>query len=430
MCCLTQRLNRINQSCDARPKPPILPLSQTLDSRFFRVLRNVSMSGLLYTSNDFQYYWNVLIRRFGERNLVDFIRRTDPADLLNVPSLSVALGTQSSEAEFVSALMKSSMDCIKFIELDGSLSVMNANGMCALHIDDFSPFGGQHWANLWPEESAHLIHHAIGEANQGLTARFEAFCPTAKGAARWWDVTVAPVIGHDGKPTGILSISRDVTTSVDARKRIEETATHNELLVREMSHRIKNLFTLVQGLIRMSARGETDVPNLVESISERLHALNRSQELSLQEFGEDSGFELQGLIQVILEPYRGQPDAIVLSGPSIKLSSKQGNAIALTLHELATNAAKYGALSVPVGELSITWRIEDNRVAERQLHIDWLERAGPPVVEPKSYGFGSKLIEIMLIGLEGAIVRSWPKTGVQLSIRLPMTEVEVSQITV
>ncbi len=180
----------------------------------------------------------------------DTIRPTDPADLLNVPSLSVALGAQSSEANFVNALMKSSMDCIKFIELDGSLSVMNANGMCALHIDDFAPFGGQHWASLWPDESAHLIHHAIAEANQGLTARFEAFCPTAKGAARWWDVTVAPVIGLIGKSSGILSISRDITTSVDARKRIEETAAHNELLVREMSHRIKKLFSLYRSYFK------------------------------------------------------------------------------------------------------------------------------------------------------------------------------------
>ena len=335
----------------------------------------------------------------------DTIRPTEPADLINVPSLSEALGTRSSEADFVNALMKSSMDCIKFIELDGSLSVMNANGMCALHIDDFSPFGGKHWASLWPDESAHLIHHAIADANQGLTARFEAFCPTAKGAARWWDVTVAPVIGLDGKASGILSISRDVTASVDARMRIEKTAVHNELLVREMSHRIKNLFALVQGLIRMSARGQSDVSSLIESISERLHALNRSQELTLQVSGQDSDFELEELIRVILEPYRDQPDAILLNGPTIRLSSKQGNATALTLHELATNAAKYGALSVPAGEIAITWWIESDPAEGRQLHLDWIETGGPTAVEPDSYGFGSELIEVMLVGLEGSIVR-------------------------
>ena len=298
---------------------------------------------------------------------------------------------------------------------------MNANGMCAMHIDDFSPISGQHWASLWPDESAHLIHHAISEANQGLPARFEGFCPTAKGAARWWDVTVAPVIGSDGQPTGILSISRDVTASVENRKRIEDIAAHSELLVQEMSHRVRNLFALVQGLIRMSAPGQTDVPGLVETITARVHALSRSHELTLQQFGEDSEFAFEELVRAVLEPYRVQGDAIVIDGPPVRLSAAQGNATALALHELATNAAKYGALSVPEGEIAITWTVECNLEEGRHLHFDWIEHGGPAVEEPQSYGFGSRLVEMMLAGLDGSIERQWPKDGVQLSLRLPLT---------
>lgn len=349
------------------------------------------------------------------------IKTTDPADLLNVPSLSAVLGARSAEAGFVNALMTSSMDCIKFIELDGSLSVMNANGMCSLHIDDFAPFGGQHWASLWPVDSAHLIHNAVDQANRGLSVRFEAFCPTAKGAARWWDVTAAPVTDVDGNPYGILAISRDVTASVNDRVRLEEIAAHNEILVDEMSHRVKNLFALVQGLIRMSARGQTDVASFVKTISERIHALNRSHELTMQKLGENNDFDLKKLIHVTLEPYRDQKGAILLDGPDIQLSAQQGNATALTLHELATNAAKYGALSVPAGEIAITWRIESTTTEGRYLNLGWIEKGGPTVKEPERYGFGTKLIEMMVAGLEGTIVRSWPETGVQLSLRLPMT---------
>lgn len=354
-------------------------------------------------------------------DLDDIILQAHPEDLRNVPSLSVALGARSSEANFVAALMQSSTDCIKYIELDGRLSVMNANGMCAMHIDDFSPISGQHWASLWPDESAHLIHHAINEANQGLPARFEAFCPTAKGAPRWWDVTVAPVIGSDGQPTGILSISRDVTASVENRKRIEDVAAHNELLVQEMSHRVKNLFALVQGLIRMSARGQTDVPSLVETITARVIALSRSHELTLQPTGEGSDFPLEELVHAVLEPYRDQVNAIVIDGPPDCLSAAQGNATALVLHELATNAAKYGALSVPEGAIAITWTVEGNQEDGRHLQFNWVEKGGPATEEPQSYGFGSRLIEMMLAGLDGSIERRWPKEGAQLSLRLPMT---------
>lgn len=358
--------------------------------------------------------------------MTETIVQTDPSDLRNVPSLSAALGKRSTEADFVSALLQSSTDCIKYVELDGRLSVMNANGMCAMHIDDFSQISGAHWADLWPEESGHHIRHAIAEANEGRPSRFEGFCPTGKGAPRWWDVSVAPVIGRDGEPAGIVSISRDVTPAVEARRRIEEAAEHSEVLVREISHRVKNLFALVPALINMSARGETDVTRLVKTITDRVGALGRSHALTLNAFAESKGVALDGLIRAVLEPYEDQADAFTLDGPPVRLSSRNGNAVALMLHELATNAAKYGALTVPKGRVSIVWRLGEVDDGASRLTFNWTEKGGPAVVEPTTTGFGTKLVDRMLAGQGGTIERRWPGTGAQISMTVPLDPSDAS----
>ena len=352
-------------------------------------------------------------------SLTKTIIQTDPANLANVPSLNRALGTRSTADDFVTALLQSSTDCIKYVELDGSLSVMNANGMCAMHIDDFSLVSGKHWATLWPEESAGLVRDSIAAANAGRSSRFEAFCPTAKGDPRWWDVSVAPVMGRDGQPAGIVSISRDVTSSVRDRQRIKEAAEHSEVLVREISHRVKNLFALVPALITMSARGASDVGGLVKTVTARVHALARSHALTLNAFADDKGVALEALIRAVLEPYEGQADAFTLDGPSVRLSSRHGNTVALMLHELATNAAKYGALTAPKGRIAIAWRVEEADDGDT-LRFEWTEKGGPAVVQPSHQGFGTQLIDRMLAGESGMIEREWPSSGARIRLSLPL----------
>ena len=350
------------------------------------------------------------------------IPQTDPDDLANVPSLNKALGGRSTEADFVSALLGSSTDCIKYVELDGSLAVMNANGMCAMHIDDFAWVSGKHWASLWPDESAHHVRDAILAANEGRSARFEAFCPTAKGEPRWWDVSVAPVKGEDGRPAGIISISRDVTSAVRDRQQIAAAAEHSEMLIREISHRVKNLFALIPALIKMSARNATAMDGLIETITARVQALSRSHALTLNAFTQNKGIALDALIRAVLEPYEDQADAFTLDGPAVRLSSRHGNAIALMLHELATNAVKYGALTAPRGRVAIVWRVtEDETDAETPvLSFEWTEKGGPPVTPPTRSGFGTTLIDRMIATERGKIVRDWPRAGAHIRLVLPM----------
>jgi PAS domain S-box-containing protein len=117
---------------------------------------------------------------------------------------------RESEA-FVRSVLESSPDCLKVVDLEGRLVYMNSNGLCIMEIDDFSCLRGQAWADLWPAEAEGQITAAVAEARQGRTARFSAFCPTAKGTPKWWDVTVSPVFDDQGRVKSLLSNSRDIT---------------------------------------------------------------------------------------------------------------------------------------------------------------------------------------------------------------------------
>jgi PAS domain S-box-containing protein len=108
-------------------------------------------------------------------------------------------------------MFESSPDCVKLLDINGHLLAMNANGMRAMEIDDFSGFCGQEWRSLWPEESHTNVEAALDTARNGKTGRFYAFRPTAKGTPKWWDVIVTPVRNHSGQIQKLLSVSRDVT---------------------------------------------------------------------------------------------------------------------------------------------------------------------------------------------------------------------------
>jgi PAS domain S-box-containing protein len=108
-------------------------------------------------------------------------------------------------------MFESSPDCVKLLDTNGQLLAMNANGMCAMEIDDFSGFCGEDWHSLWPEDSHADIQAALNTAKDGETGRFHAFCPTAKGTPKWWDVIVTPVRDNAGQIQKLLSVSRDVT---------------------------------------------------------------------------------------------------------------------------------------------------------------------------------------------------------------------------
>ncbi len=194
----------------------------------------------------------------------------------------------------------------------------------------------------------------------------------------------SPILGFDGSLAGAVLIFRDVTE----RRR---TAQRQTMLVGELNHRVKNALAIVQSLVQASLRQATSRPAqaMAQTLAERLQALHRAHDLLLE--SQWSGASLKAMVERELDPYRreGGPK-ILIKGPDVLLPPASTSILAMTLHELATNAVKYGALSHNNGQLGITWKLgRGNR-----LLLTWEERGSPhPVPAKRGSGFGMQLID-------------------------------------
>ncbi|MEQ3626260.1 MAG: GAF domain-containing protein [Celeribacter sp.] len=202
---------------------------------------------------------------------------------------------------------------------------------------------------------------------------------------------------------------------ISERKRGEEA---RQLLMRELNHRVKNLFSITAGMITMTARHANSVAELAETLSGRVLALARAHELISSSITSGEGdvmpSGLDKLIEVVMAPHvEGRPAALDIAGPPLELGPTATTSFALILHELATNAAKYGALSAAGGRVRVVWTQEDE-----MMHLEWSETGGPEVTgPPKQSGFGSKLARLSATGqLDGSIDYVWDPTGVTIRL--------------
>ena len=211
---------------------------------------------------------------------------------------------------------------------------------------------------------------------------------------------------------------RDLTVffrDVTVERRADET---RQLLVRELNHRVKNLFAVVSGMIGMTARHTRTPPEMAKALRGRIAALARAHELirpavTQEDIGQPD-VSMQNLIASLIEPHVvHQSDRVSIEGPALTLGANGATSLALALHELATNAAKYGSLSVPDGELDVSWTNEADRV-----RLQWVETGGPPIpAAPERDGFGSTLIDMSVRSqLQGAIKTEWRREGLAVEI--------------
>lgn len=203
---------------------------------------------------------------------------------------------------------------------------------------------------------------------------------------------------------------------------LKQAAGHKDLLLREINHRVKNLFSLTAGLISVSARSASDVADFETDLLSRVHALARAHQLTLPELGNDDEISwtdttVSALLRAIVAPYENQQGPrISIAGSDAPLRGNALTSLALLLHELTTNAAKYGALSTPAGQLEI-----DIAVTDDLLHLKWVERGSPDVTGAADReGFGSTLEKAALKGLKGSISRNWMGDGLSLMLEIPL----------
>lgn len=137
---------------------------------------------------------------------------------INITDRRKAEDSLKNSEEFTRSIFESSPDCVKILELDGTLHSMNTNGLCIMEIDDFSGFQGKQWVDFWEGDENEMAYQAVETARKGETSRFEGFCRTAKGTMKYWDVSVAPIFDATGKPVRLISTSRDITERKEAEK--------------------------------------------------------------------------------------------------------------------------------------------------------------------------------------------------------------------
>lgn len=249
-----------------------------------------------------------------------------------------------------------------------------------------------------------------GKAIGGVEASGES--PTAPGVPRHWLAGFYPVRGPGGEVDAVGAWVIEISERKAAEQR-------ELLLAREVDHRAKNLLAVVQSIVQLTPG--SDGPALKASIIGRIQALARAH--SLLSDARWDGVDLGQLVREELAPFRtGDAGRVSTDGPDLLLRPAAAQSLALVLHELATNAVKYGALSSGSGSVAVQWR-RDAGADGAFLEIEWLERGGPDPGKPDLSGFGSKIIHASVNRqLRGQVTKEWLSDGLHCTIRIPAAE--------
>lgn len=314
-------------------------------------------------------------------------------------------------------MLDATPDCIKVVSVDGILLTMNKAGCLALGVPLDSGFG-MPWLPLLSADVHEMGAEALREATQGLNARFPGKSQSSE-EIRYWDNLLTPLVDASGQVRSILCVSRDVTARIQLEKQLEEAIDREKLLSKEMQHRIKNLFSVVSGLISIAEK-EAAADDARETATQILHgklgSLARASDAAFGEdaYGKDGAVQadLEVLIKAVLSPYGGQ---CLATGDPATIHRDTLTTLALFLHELATNSIKYGALSGSEGKVAIRWTVRDQR-----LELNWSETGGPNIpAPPKHAGFGSLMVDRIVRSSGGSIEREWRLEGLFANLGLP-----------
>ncbi|MDX3911675.1 MAG: HWE histidine kinase domain-containing protein [Sphingobium sp.] len=210
-----------------------------------------------------------------------------------------------------------------------------------------------------------------------------------------------------GQPIFTAAV-RDVTERQTADQK-------RQLVAGEVAHRLRNTMAVVNSVVSMTARGAVSVPDFESTLVGRFSAISRTNDALI--CGTQNNACLRALLLSELAPFQDQGGRITLVGPDVQIEGKLALDLALIFHELATNAAKYGALSIADGVIEVDWEVSLNNPPA--LELVWRERGGPEVRSPKKVGFGSKLISRILRGYGGVTKIVYDPSGVYCTVSLP-----------
>lgn len=272
------------------------------------------------------------------------------------------------------------------------------------HVDD----------EVWSPDCAAAIIALKREALANGQARHGEFAVTGGPGARWHDLHIEPLRDEAGEIAGLTCASVDVTER-------KEGEAHLRLLLREITHRSKNLLAVIQAMARQTARHAGSTESFLSQFAARLQGMASSHDLLVRESWH--GASLNELVRSQLAAYAGPGQGqIAFEGPDVALKPEAAQNLGLALHELAINAQKFGALSVPTGRVSIRWGRHDGG-EDKAVELNWIEQFGPKVKARRKRGFGSLVIERNLArSLDAEVNLEFEPDGVHCRIVIPASQ--------
>jgi light-regulated signal transduction histidine kinase (bacteriophytochrome) len=261
--------------------------------------------------------------------------------------------------------------------------------------------------------------YTTGPNGDRLTPRvsFAIWKEEVRGQSQPWTAQVLEAA--EGIRIALMEITLRQTALLQAER--QQAEVRQRRLNDELNHRVKNILALIRSLLRQSKDDGRSLADYVSTLEGRIMSLAKAHD---QVWHGSEGGHLKSLVETELSPYHGRGAVIELQGPPVVLDARAFSVVALVVHELATNAAKYGSISSDHGRLDIAWRLNDSG----DCVIEWTESGGPPVTPPKRKGFGSTLIDRSIpFDLQGEVDLAYRPEGLRASIRIPAPFVSVAE---
>ena len=315
----------------------------------------------------------------------------------------------------LAAIVASSPSAVVSLSPSGIIRTWNA-AATSLFGYDSSEVVAWPIAVLSPDAAGADTDKLNARARAGTVVHEDAVLRHKDGRLIEVSVSVAPMYDEGGSLVGISAIISDI---VERRSRER----HIEFLMREVSHRSKNLLAVVQAIAGQTARNSPSLEEFQARFSQRIAAMARSQDLLV---GSNwTGATVADLVRTQLAPFaEAASSRIEVAGPRLELKPSAVLSITLALHELATNAAKYGALSVPDGRVAIGWEVGGSETGQARFRMSWRERDGPPVTQPAKKGFGHTVIaEMVASSLHGRVTLDYASDGLLWALDTPTSGV-------
>jgi PAS domain S-box-containing protein len=317
-------------------------------------------------------------------------------------------------ASQLTAIVSYSGDAIVGFGLDRTIKSWNAGAerLFGYRADEII---GQPLGALVPPDKVDEPKRLFPRSSSGELLHWETVRMGKAGRRIHVSISTGPIRSPNGEITGVSAIFQDITD----RKQREE---HINFVMRELSHRAKNLLAVIQAIARQTGRQSTSITDFEQRFAARLQSLAHSHDILLKR--EWRGATLDELVTSQLEPFADAGSRVTAKGPELLLPPRTVEQIGIAMHELATNAVKHGALSVPAGSVSVSWAIEADDAGVQRLRIEWQERGGPTVTPPTKEGFGHAVLKRLVpTTLEGTATLHYPPGGIVWTVTVPAAEV-------